>query len=101
MSDRQELLAALEAAHAAAARLPPCDRAARLHALLTRIQPTIDDSTTAASASELARAAVAALEDDPWAQFELAARRLHDVALAAVAAPPEPASSRAPTSAAC
>jgi hypothetical protein len=87
MTERQELLAALDAARTAAARLPVCDGATRLHALLTRIRPAAESSALAASASELARAAAAALDDDPWVQFEVAVRRLRDLAFAAGTVP--------------
>jgi len=81
MSERQEFLGALNAVRATAARLPSCDRAARLHALLARVGSQTDNgSAVATSATELVRLAVAALEDDPWVQFEKAARRLLDIA---------------------
>jgi hypothetical protein len=62
-----------------ARQLPECDRAAKLRALLARVidvdvQGDTQALTTAADA--LATSAAAALADDPWAAFEVAARHL-------------------------
>src|SRR3954468_15466450 len=63
----------------AARRLPVCDRAAKLHALIARLQDAVDQgATTAAVADALAVAAIDALVDDPWVQFEAAVRRFKD-----------------------
>ena len=60
----------------AARKLPVCDRAAKLHALIARLQDAVDTgATTAAVADALAAAAIDALVDDPWVQFEAAVRR--------------------------
>jgi hypothetical protein len=81
MSDRKDLLAALDLVRATAARLPPCDRAAHLHAMVVRIASSTDNgSSLAITATELARLAATALDDDPWVQFERAARQLLELA---------------------
>jgi len=59
----------------AARKLPVCDRAAKLHALIARLQDAVDTGATAAVADALAAAAIDALVDDPWVQFEAAVRR--------------------------
>ena len=60
----------------AARRLPVCHRAAKLHALIARLQDAVDTgATTDAVADALAEAAFEALVDDPWVQFEAAVRR--------------------------
>jgi hypothetical protein len=60
----------------AAGRLPVCDRAAKLHALIARlIHVTSTGGSIAPVANALAAAAVEALLDDPWVQFEMASRR--------------------------
>jgi hypothetical protein len=60
----------------AARRLPVCDRAAKLHALIARLQDAVDQGTaTAEVADALAASAIDALVDDPWVQFEAAVRR--------------------------
>jgi hypothetical protein len=68
---------ALEDLVTAASKLPTCDRAARLHALLARLVLVTRRGEAAAScANELASAATEALEHDPWVLFERAARRV-------------------------
>jgi len=60
----------------AARRLPVCDRAAKLHALVARLQYAVrTGATTATVADALAGAATDALVDDPWVQFETVVRR--------------------------
>jgi hypothetical protein len=81
MDERPDLAAAIASVQAMAARLPPCDLSARLHALVSRVEGGDQPGKQlATSANELADAAAAALDDDPWVQFALAARRLRDVA---------------------
>jgi len=61
----------------AARRLPVCDRAAKIHALIARLQYAVrTGATTTAVAEALAAAATDALVDDPWVQFETAVRSL-------------------------
>jgi len=61
----------------AARRLPVCDRAAKIHALIARLQYFVrTGATTTTVAEALAAAATDALVDDPWVQFEAAVRRL-------------------------
>ena len=61
----------------AARRLPVCDRAAKLHALIARLQHAVQTGeTTATAAAALAAAAIDALADDPWVQFEATVRHL-------------------------
>src|SRR5689334_7495706 len=61
----------------AARRLPVCDRAAKIHALIARLQYAVrTGATTTTVAEALAAAAADALADDPWVQFETAVRRL-------------------------
>jgi hypothetical protein len=77
MIDDPKMAVAFDAVKAAEARLPDCDRAVRLHALVDRVSRSsseglaLDDST-----EQLVAAALAALADDPWVQFEHAVRRL-------------------------
>jgi hypothetical protein len=60
----------------AALRLPVCDRAAKLHALIARVMNAIETGSPVGPVAEaLASAATEALADDPWVQFESAARR--------------------------
>jgi hypothetical protein len=60
----------------AALRLPVCDRAAKLHALIARVTNAIETgSPIGPVADALASAATEALTDDPWVQFDSAARR--------------------------
>ena len=62
-----------------ARKLPECDRAAKLRALLARVADVeVQGGTHAltAAADELAASAAEALADDPWAAFEVAARQL-------------------------
>jgi hypothetical protein len=63
---------------AAAARLPVCDSAAKLHALLGRVVQSAQTGSLAAdvlpAARALASAATASLAHDPWVQFEAATR---------------------------
>lgn len=67
-----ELRAVLEASR----RLPLCDRAAKLHALVVRVVETIDSPTPLPAIDTLASAALEALADDPWFQFNAAVERL-------------------------
>lgn len=61
----------------AARQLPVCDRAAKIHALIARLQYAVSTgAATTAVAEALATAAADALVDDPWVQFEAAVRRL-------------------------
>ena len=62
----------------AARQLPVCDRAAKIHALIARLQYAVSTgaATTTTVAEALATAAADALVDDPWVQFEAAVRRL-------------------------
>jgi hypothetical protein len=90
MDERQEMLACLEAARKAAARLPQCYRAAHLHALLARARRAVEDGgSPSRCSSELLDSAVAALDVDPWVQFEEIARRLHELVVATDRAPAE------------
>ena len=60
-----------------ARKLPECDRAAKLRALLTRVVEVQEDTSALSAAAEaLATSAADALADDPWSAFEVAARRL-------------------------
>ena len=78
MSIAGPMIQALENARLAAARLPVCDGAARLHALLARIVTAMENEASPRDdAKELVLAAADALEGDPWVQFERAARALH------------------------
>ncbi len=71
MSDSTTLDSRLEEVLDAARKLPVCDGAAKLHALVTRLQDAWrSGSDVAGHARELASAARAALADDPWVQFE-------------------------------
>jgi len=76
MSRPSSVSAELDAVLAAALRLPVCDDAAKLHALIERVLHAVDGGLTPA-AEALAVAAAQALNHDPWVQFELAARRFH------------------------
>jgi len=61
----------------AARQLPVCDRAAKIHALIARLQHALKTgATTAAVADALSAAAVDALADDPWVHLEAVVRRL-------------------------
>jgi hypothetical protein len=62
---------------AAARRLPVCDRAAKLHALVTRLVQAHPAGDVASAAEALADASAAALADDPWAQFAKLTRHYH------------------------
>jgi hypothetical protein len=65
----------LEQLCTAACRLPLCDDAAKLHALVARLLEAVHTGgNVAAVADALTSAASAALEHDPWVQFEIAAR---------------------------
>jgi len=76
----QPRLSGLEDVLDAARRLPVCDRAAKLHALIARLQyDARTGATTAAVADALAAAATEALVDDPWVQFEAVVRRFQAV----------------------
>ena len=62
-----------------ARKLPECDRAAKLRALLARVVDVDvqgDAPALTAAAAELAASAEEALADDPWSAFEVAARQL-------------------------
>jgi len=61
----------------AARQLPVCDRAAKIHALIARLQYAVSTGAATMTVAEaLATAAADALVDDPWVQFEAAVRRL-------------------------
>jgi hypothetical protein len=67
----------LEQVIAAARRLPECDGAAKLHALVARVCEVTQAGGSIDDAAEtLAAAARAALDEDPWVRFEAAARAL-------------------------
>lgn len=90
MSDAVTSLSELEALLAAAGKLPVCDGAAKLHALLARLTDAVESGVNVAAAAEaLASAATASLVNDPWVQFELAARAFldHSVPPAAASTP--------------
>ena len=75
MTDAMSLFAELEELHAFARKLPDCDGAAKLHALLARLTQVLQSGgNVAPAASALAAAATASLTADPWVQFENAAR---------------------------
>ena len=60
----------------AARRLPLCDRSAKLHALLARLQHSVETGEALAPILDaLASAATEALVHDPWVQFESAVSR--------------------------
>lgn len=62
-----------------ARKLPECDRAAKLRALLARVTEVDeqgDAGALTAAADALAASAAEALADDPWSAFEVAARQL-------------------------
>jgi hypothetical protein len=81
MNAADPLPAALDDLLRAAAKLPVCDGAAKLHALVARVQSVIEQQQDPLSTTEaLASAATDALEHDPWVQFERAAQRLLDAA---------------------
>lgn len=85
MNAADPLLAALDDLLRTAAKLPVCDGAAKLHALVARVQSVIEQQQDPLRTTEaLARAATEALEHDPWVQFERAAQHL--LAAATVAA---------------
>ena len=76
------LRAALDELLRAAAGLPICDGAARLHALVTRLTSALEGrGDVGASIQAVARAAAAALDSDPWVRFERAATRLREAHL--------------------
>jgi hypothetical protein len=60
----------------AAARLPVCDRAAKLHASLHRITEAADTAQVREAVRALMRASELALQDDPWTRFHAAAMRM-------------------------
>ena len=77
MSDPRSVLTELDDVLAAARRLPVCDGAAKLHALIARVLQTAQSGGNISSAVDaLASAAAAALDDDPWVQFDKAVGRL-------------------------
>jgi hypothetical protein len=64
----------------AARKLPVCDRAAKLHALIARLQYDVRTGATMTSVADaLAAAATDALVDDPWVQFEAVVRRFQSI----------------------
>ncbi len=78
MATSAALFAELDDLRAAAQRLPACDRAAKLHALVARVaEATRTGEQVAPAAEALVAAVTAALADDPWVQFEAAARAFH------------------------
>ncbi|MGE0451639.1 MAG: hypothetical protein AB7Q29_18845 [Vicinamibacterales bacterium] len=78
MAHTDNILLEIETIRLAAAKLPVCDGAARLHALLGRVIAAVEKGESPQpGADELVQAAAAALEGDPWTQFERAARALH------------------------
>jgi hypothetical protein len=78
MSDSVPVSSELDDVLAAARRLPACDGAAKLHALIARLLEGIACGANVAPAADaLAQAATAALVDDPWVQFEVAVRQYH------------------------
>ena len=87
MNAADPLVVRLDELLRAAAKLPVCDGAAKLHALLARVEDLIEQRQDPTSSIEsLARAATEALDRDPWVQFERAAERLRS-ALPTAAAP--------------
>ncbi len=72
----EEFANALGALLDAAARLPVCDRAAKLHAGLHRIVDAADAAQAEAGARSLVDASQRALRDDPWMRFHEAALHL-------------------------
>jgi len=80
-----------------ARKLPECDRAAKLRALLARVvdvDARADTQALTVAADELAASAVEALADDPWSAFEAAAANC-DRACSPVRCPPAPEQSHA------
>lgn len=63
----------------AAARLPVCDRAAKLHASLHRITEAADAAHAREAVRALVRASELALQDDPWTRFHVAAMHMATV----------------------
>jgi hypothetical protein len=85
----------LEDLLAAAGRLPVCNSAAKLHALVGRVVQSIQTGGDVVPAAEaLASAAAASLADDPWVQFDGAARAFLARSLSATASS-DPESPRA------
>jgi hypothetical protein len=60
----------------AASRLPTCDRAAKLHAALHRLADADDHRDATQAATNLVASSAAALKEDPWMQFHIAALRM-------------------------
>ena len=60
----------------AAARLPVCDRAAKLHAAVHRITEAADAAQAREAVRALVRASELALQDDPWTRFHVAAMHI-------------------------
>ncbi len=80
MSEPLSVLPPLDDVLAAARRLPVCDDAAKLHALIARILQAADAGGDLREAVDaLATAASAALDNDPWVQFGKAVGRLQDL----------------------
>ena len=76
MSDPASVLPEFGDVLSAARRLPLCDGAAKLHALIARVLQTAEaDGDLTSAVDALASAASSALEEDPWVQFDRAVRR--------------------------
>jgi hypothetical protein len=79
MSEPLSVLPSLDDVLAAARRLPVCDDAAKLHALVARVlQTSQDGGDVPAAVAALATAAAAALDNDPWVQFSKAVGLFQD-----------------------
>jgi hypothetical protein len=88
MSEPLSVLPSLDDVLAAARRLPVCDDAAKLHALIARILQAAESGGDFPQAVDaLATAASAALDNDPWVQFGKAVGRLQDLQATLRAAP--------------
>jgi hypothetical protein len=89
VSDAVTSLSELDTLLAAAGKLPLCDGAAKLHALLARLTDAVQSGANVAPAARaLASAATESLAEDPWVQFELAARAFLDHSVAPTPASP-------------
>jgi hypothetical protein len=76
--DRATLTAAIEELKIAASQLPACERAAKLAALVRRIEWTLaDGADPTAAISALAQATQRTLEDDPGFQLCRLAQHLY------------------------
>jgi len=69
----ERFAAALGALIQAAAALPVCDRAAKLHAIMMRISDAPDSMHARDSVAALVDASELAVSEDPWRRFHLAA----------------------------